>query len=110
MPTENTDDKKFTESLDKKAKTVDIDTSGPGAEVIVPEDKDESVVDAKEKEATVTLTEEKEPGTTDHVDISLYPSNTPAPWLRQVHIETPLVDVQYLLHEGQLPLLFYHPF
>ena len=65
MPTENTDDKKFTESLDKKAKTVDIDTSGPGAEVIVPEDKDESVVDAKEKEATVTLTEEKEPGTTD---------------------------------------------
>jgi hypothetical protein len=65
MPTENTDDKKFTESLDKKVKTVDIDTSGPGAEVIVPEDKDESVVDAKEKEATVTLIEEKEPGTTD---------------------------------------------
>ena len=55
MPTENTDDKKFTESLDNKAKTVDIDTSGPGAEVIVPEDKDESVVDAKEKEATVIL-------------------------------------------------------
>ena len=65
MPTENTDDKKFTESLDKKAKTVDIDTSGPGAEVIVPEEKVESVLDAKEKEATVTLTEEKEPGTTD---------------------------------------------
>ena len=65
MPTENTDDQKFTESLDKKTKTVDIDTSGPGAEVIVPEDKDEAVVDAKEKEATVILTEEKEPGTTD---------------------------------------------
>jgi len=60
MPTENTDDQKFKESLDKKEKTVDIDTSGPGAEVIVPEEKDESVVDAKEKEATVTLTEEKE--------------------------------------------------
>ena len=61
MPTENTDDKKFTESLDKKTKTVDIDTSGPGAEVTVPEDKDEAVVDAKEKEPTVVMTEEKEP-------------------------------------------------
>ena len=60
MPTENTDDQKFKKSLDDKPKTVDIDTSGPGAEVIVPEDKDESVVDAKEKEATVVMSEEKE--------------------------------------------------
>jgi hypothetical protein len=60
MPTENTDDQKFKESLDKKEKTVDIDTSGPGAEVTVPEEKDEAVVDAKEKEPTVVMTEEKE--------------------------------------------------
>ena len=60
MPTENTDDHKFKESLDNKAKTVDIDTSGPGAEVKMPEEKDESIVDTKEKEPTVTLTEEKE--------------------------------------------------
>ena len=60
MPTENTDDHKFKESLDNKAKTVDIDTSGPGAEVKMPEEKDESIVDTKEKESTVTLTEETE--------------------------------------------------
>jgi len=65
MPTENTDDQKFKESLDDKPKTVDIDTSGPGAEVTVPEEKDESVVEAKEKESTVTLTHEKEPETTE---------------------------------------------
>jgi hypothetical protein len=59
MPTEPKSDEKFTESLQEQ-KTVDIDTSGPGAEVKVPEEKDESVVDAKEKESTVTLTEEKE--------------------------------------------------
>ena len=64
MPTENTDDKKFQESLDEP-KTVDIDTSGPGAEVKVPEEKDESVVEATEKESTVTLTEEKESAPTE---------------------------------------------
>ena len=59
MPTEPKSDEKFKESLEP-VKTVDIDTSGPGAEVKVPEEKDESIVDTKEKEPTVTLTEEKE--------------------------------------------------
>jgi hypothetical protein len=59
MPTEPKSDEKFKESLQEQ-KTVDIDTSGPGAEINVPEEKDESVVDTKEKEPTVTLTEEKE--------------------------------------------------
>ena len=58
MPTEPKSDEKFKESLEP-VKTVDIDTSGPGAEVKVPEEKDESIVDTKEKEPTVTLTEEK---------------------------------------------------
>ena len=31
-------------------KTVDIDTSGPGAEIDVPEEKDESVVETEPKE------------------------------------------------------------
>ena len=31
-------------------KTVDIDTSGPGAEIDVPEEKDESVVETESKE------------------------------------------------------------
>ena len=66
MPTENTDDHKFKESLDNKAKTVDIDTSGPGAEVKVPDEKDESIVDTKEKQPTVVMTEEKESETTEH--------------------------------------------
>ena len=65
MPTENTDDQKFKESLDNKEKTVDIDTSGPGAEVKVPDEKDESIVDTKEKEPTVVMTEEKESETTE---------------------------------------------
>ncbi len=30
-------------------KTVDIDTSGPGAEIDVPEEKDESVVETEQK-------------------------------------------------------------
>jgi hypothetical protein len=33
-------------------KTVDIDTSGPGAEIDVPEEKDESVVETESKETT----------------------------------------------------------
>jgi len=53
MPTENTNEK----PLEKEQKTVPLDTSGPGAEVIVPEEKDESEVDTKEKESTVTMTE-----------------------------------------------------
>ena len=65
MPTENTDDQKFKESLDNKEKTVDIDTSGPGAEVKVPDEKDESIVDTKENEPTVVMTEEKESETTE---------------------------------------------
>ena len=36
MPTEPKSDEKFKESLEP-VKTVDIDTSGPGAEVKVPE-------------------------------------------------------------------------
>ena len=50
MPTENAKD----EPLEKK--TVDIDTSGPEAEVSVPEEKDESVVDTKDDPSTITLT------------------------------------------------------
>ena len=53
MPTENTNEK----PLEKEQKTVPLDTSGPGAEVIVPEEKDESEVETKEKEPTVTMTE-----------------------------------------------------
>ena len=53
MPTENTNEK----PLEKEQKTVPLDTSGPGAEVSVPEEKDESEVDTKEKEPTVTMTE-----------------------------------------------------
>ena len=50
MPTENAKD----EPLEKK--TVDIDTSGPEAEVTVPEEKDESVVNTKDDPSTITLT------------------------------------------------------
>ena len=53
MPTENANEK----PLEKEQKTVPLDTSGPGAEVSVPEEKDESEVDTKEKEPTVTMTE-----------------------------------------------------
>ena len=54
MPTENAKD----EPLEKK--TVDIDTSGPEAEVSVPEEKDESVVDTKDDPSTITLTKPSE--------------------------------------------------
>ena len=54
MPTENAKD----EPLEKK--TVDIDTSGPEAEVSVPEEKDESVVDTKDDPSTITLTRPSE--------------------------------------------------
>ena len=54
MPTENAKD----EPLEKK--TVDIDTSGPEAEVAVPEEKDESVVDTKDDPSTITLTKPSE--------------------------------------------------
>jgi len=53
MPTENANEK----PLEKEQKTVPLDTSGPGAEVTVPEEKDESEVDTKEKEPTVVMTE-----------------------------------------------------
>jgi len=53
MPTESTNEK----PLEKEQKTVPLDTSGPGAEVIVPDEKDESVVETKDKEPTVTYTE-----------------------------------------------------
>ena len=63
MPTENANEK----PLEKEQKTVPLDTSGPGAEVIVPEEKDESEVDTKEKEPTVVMTEpeKKEPEITE---------------------------------------------
>jgi hypothetical protein len=54
MPTENAKD----EPLEKK--TVDIDTSGPEAEVTVPEEKDESVVNTKDDPSTITLTKPSE--------------------------------------------------
>jgi len=53
MPTENANEK----PLEKEQKTVPLDTSGPGAEVIVPDEKDESEVETKDKEPTVTYTE-----------------------------------------------------
>ena len=53
MPTENANEK----PLEKEQKTVPLDTSGPGAEVTVPEEKDESEVDTKDKEPTVVMTE-----------------------------------------------------
>ena len=57
MPTENANEK----PLEKEQKTVPLDTSGPGAEVIVPDEKDESEVETKDKEPTVTYKEpEKE--------------------------------------------------
>ena len=57
MPTESPNEK----PLEKEQKTVPLDTSGPGAEVIVPDEIDESEVEAKDKEPTVTYTEpEKE--------------------------------------------------
>ena len=65
MPTENAKEQPIAE---KEQKTVDIDTSGPGAEVNVPEEKDESVVETQEKESTVKIVEEdkkEEPRTTE---------------------------------------------
>ena len=53
MPTENANDK----PLEKDQKTVPLDTTGPGAEVTVPDEKDESEVETKEKEPTVVMTE-----------------------------------------------------
>ena len=63
MPTENANE----QPLEKEQKTVPLDTSGPGAEVIVPEEKDESEVETKEKESTVVMTEpeKKEPEITE---------------------------------------------
>ena len=57
MPTENAKEQPIAE---KEQKTVDIDTSGPGAEVNVPEEKDESVVETQEqeKESDVKIVEE----------------------------------------------------
>ena len=65
MPTDNAKEQPIAE---KEQKTVDIDTSGPGAEVNVPEEKDESVVETQEKESTVKIVEEdkkEEPRTTE---------------------------------------------
>ena len=60
MPTEAKSDEKFKESL--KEKTVPLDTSGQGAEVTIPEEKDEAVVETKEPEPTVVMTDpEQEP-------------------------------------------------
>ena len=55
MPTENAKEQPIAE---KEQKTVDIDTSGPGAEVNVPEEKDESVVETQEKESDVKIVED----------------------------------------------------
>ena len=49
---------------EKKEKTVDIDTSGPGAEVDVPEPKDESVVETEAPKET-----EKEPVETKQEEV-----------------------------------------
>ena len=46
MPTENANEK----PLEKEQKTVPLDTSGPGAEVIVPDEKDESEVETKDNQ------------------------------------------------------------
>ena len=54
MPTENAKEQPIAE---KEQKTVDIDTSGPGAEVNVPEEKDESIVETQEKESDVKIVE-----------------------------------------------------
>ena len=43
---------------DEEKKTVDIDTSGPDAEIVIEETKDESVVETENTE-----TENKEPET-----------------------------------------------
>ena len=47
----------------EEKKTVDIDTSGPGAEIEVTEEKDESVVETESKE-TETEAESTDQGTT----------------------------------------------
>jgi hypothetical protein len=64
MPTENAKEQPIAE---KEQKTVPIDTSGPGAEINVPEEKDESIVETQEKEPTVEMVEDKkeEPRTTE---------------------------------------------
>ena len=64
MPTENAKEEPIAE---KEQKTVPIDTSGPGAEINVPEEKDESIVETQEKEPTVEMVEDKkeEPRTTE---------------------------------------------
>jgi len=53
MPTENAKE----QPLEKEQKTVPLDTTGPGAEVIVSDEKDESEVETKDKEPTVVMTE-----------------------------------------------------
>ena len=55
MPTENAKEQPIAE---KEQKTVDIDTSGPGAEINVPEEKDESIVETQEKESDVKIVED----------------------------------------------------
>ena len=64
MPTENAKEEPLAE---KEQKTVPIDTSGPGAEINVPEEKDESIVETQEKEPAVEVVEDKkdEPQTTE---------------------------------------------
>ena len=64
MPTENAKEEPIAE---KEQKTVPIDTSGPGAEINVPEEKDESIVETQEKEPAVEMVEDKkeEPRTTE---------------------------------------------
>ena len=64
MPTENAKEEPIAE---KEQKTVPIDTSGPGAEINVPEEKDESIVETQEKEPAVEVVEDKkdEPQTTE---------------------------------------------
>ena len=64
MPTENAKEQPIAE---KEQKTVPIDTSGPGAEINVPEEKDESIVETQEKEPAVEVVEDKkdEPQTTE---------------------------------------------
>ena len=55
MPTETAKEQPIAE---KEQKTVDIDTSGPGAEINVPEEKDESIVETQEKESDVKIVED----------------------------------------------------
>ena len=76
MPTENAKEQPIAE---KEQKTVDIDTSGPGAEINVPEEKDESIVETQEKESDVKIVE----------DVQKDEPETKEPIKNQGHVKLP---------------------